>query len=296
MTDYRINGRKSLRDAERNLRLHLDPFFQGMRAPSITTALVKRYTEQRQLEGAANATINRELAALKRMFNLAARSTPPKVALVPYIPMLSENNVRQGFFEHDEFVALRAALPEELKGMITFAYMSGWRVSEITGLDWSQVDLNEGIVRLEVGTTKNKEARIYYLDEELMEVFRSQFANRKLGCPCVFPRDGKRVKEFRKTWNKACKDARIGKRLFHDFRRTAVRNMVRAGIPERVAMMVSGHKTRSVFDRYNIVSPDDLKQASSKMETYLQTQSTSLGTILGTVRNLPTKKEVGCVS
>jgi integrase len=98
------------------------------------------------------------------------------------------------------------------------------------------------------------------------------------------------------TWNKACKEAKIGKRLFHDFRRTALRNMVRAGIPERVAMMVSGHKTRSVFERYNIVNPDDLKQASSRMESYLQTQSTSLGTILGTVRYSPTKKEVGCVS
>jgi integrase len=296
VTDYRINAKRSLARAKRSVKLHLDPFFHGMKAPNVTTTRVKRYIEKRQQEGAANATINRELAALKRMFNLGARSTPPKVVRVPYIPMLAENNVRQGFFEHDDFLALRDAIPHELKGMLTFAYKTGWRVSEVTGLTWPQVDLKGGIVRLEVGTTKNKEARIFYLDEELMEVFRAQFANRQLGCPYVFHRDGRKIKEFRKSWSRACREAKIGKMLFHDFRRTAVRNMVRAGIPERVAMMVSGHKTRTVFDRYNIVSPDDLKQASGKMETYLRAQKTATGTVSGTVRDLRTKEEVSHVS
>ncbi|MGD8764477.1 MAG: site-specific integrase [Desulfobacteraceae bacterium] len=199
--------------------------------------------------------------------------------------MLKENNVRKGFFEHGDFLALRDALPSYLKGFVTFGYKFGWRFSEIAGLTWSQVDLAQGIVRLEVGETKNDDARTVYLDDELNEIFRRQWESRKENkklVPYVFTnKDGEgRIKDFRGAWNAACKKAGIGKRLFHDFRRTAVRNMIRSGIPERVAMMISGHKTRSVFDRYNIVSDADLKIAAQKQESYLETQ---MGTISGTI-------------
>jgi integrase len=248
----------------------------------------------RAKHGASKASINRELSALKRMLNLGLRQTPPKVERVPYIPMLKENNTRKGFFEHHEFLALRAALPEYLKGFVTFGYKTGWRSSEITNLTWRQVDLDQGIVRLEVGETKNNEGRTVYLDQELKEVFAKQREFRKQAGalnPYVFtnPEGTDKVKDFRKSWLTACKNAGLGKRLFHDLRRTAVRNMVRAGVPERVAMMVSGHKTRSVFDRYNIVSPDDLKLAAQKQEIYLRSQ---MGTKLGTVVDFETKKEV----
>ena len=122
--------------------------------------------EKRLKDKAANATINRELAALKRMFNIGAKQTPPVVDRVPYIPLLKENNARQGFFEHGEFLALRGALPSYLKGFVSFGYKVGWRVSEIAGLTWNQVDRNQGIVRLEVGETKNDAARTVYLDDE----------------------------------------------------------------------------------------------------------------------------------
>jgi integrase len=309
LQDYRINKKKSLKRAENSVD-HLKKTFEGMRAVDITTPRIRGYIEDRMKwtcnkceekfdpqnkcpscdgddlkSGAANATINRELSALKRILNLGAQQTPPKVDRVPYIPLLEENNIRKGFFEHGDFLALRAALPSHLKGFITFGYKVGWRVSEIAGLTWKQVDLNQGIVRLEVGETKNDEGRTVYLDDELKEIFNQQWesrkANRKL-LPYVFlNKDGcDRVKRFDKSWKNACKDAGIGVRLFHDFRRTAVRNMVRSGIPERVAMMISGHKTRSVFDRYNIVNDQDLKLAALKQQAYLDSQT---GTILGTI-------------
>jgi integrase len=294
LTDYRINRQKSLDRAELSVK-HLGGMFEGMRVTSIDTPKINTYIERRLTEGAANATINRELSALKRMLNLGARQTPPKVSRVPYIPMLKENNTRKGFFDYWEFVAVRDALPDYLKGYVTFAYKVGWRKEEISGLMWSQVDRENWIAYLHPGDAKNDEARTVYLDEEVKEVFKEQWISRKKNgilTPYVFPNwDGTgKIKNFITAWKTACKKAGVGNKLFHDFRRTAVRNMVRAGIPERVAMKVSGHKTRAVFDRYNIVNDTDLKLAAQRQEAYLQTQ---MGTISGTVSKIQhiTKKE-----
>lgn len=338
LTDYRINNRKSLDRAELCVK-HLGRSFEGTRIPDITTPKIQKYVSDRmkwkctecnkefhvedQLKcpkcggenlnkGAANATINRELSALKRMLSLGAKQTPPKVNRVPYIPMLKENNIRTGFFEHDEYLGLLDALPPYLKPFVTFAYKFGWRDQEISDLTWSQVDRLKGIVALEVGKTKNNDARTVYLDDELRETFNLLWEARKRNSkltPFVFPNDkgNGHIQNFRKSWNTACRKAglgygyKIGKKyvekwkyklpsgpILHDFRRTAVRNMVRSGIPERVAMMISGHKTRSVFDRYNIVSDADLKLATQQQEAYLKSIT---GTISGTVHDLGNKKE-----
>jgi len=289
--DYRINQKKSLVRAEISMN-HLKAHFEGMKVPAISSPMINSYIEKRLNDNATNATINRELAALKRMFNIGAKQTPPVVDRVPYIPLLKENNARKGFFEHGQFLALRDALPSYLKGFATFGYKVGWRVSEIAGLTWNQVDRSQGIVRLEVGETKNDDARTVYLDDELKEFFNHQWQIRKTAkklLPYVFPnREGTdKIKRFDKVWKKACQEAGIGIRLFHDFRRTAVRNMVRSGVPERVAMMISGHKTRSVFDRYNIVNDQDLKLAAKQQAAYLRGQS---GHNLGTICHFLPKK------
>jgi integrase len=281
--DYRINQKKSNQRAE-IVSKHLTDYFGGMKATQITTALIKEYVDRRMGKGAANGTINRELAALKRMFNLGRQNTPPKVGLVPYIPMLKESNVRKGFFEHEQFVALRNALPYPVNSITTFAYHTGWRKKEILGLTWDRVDLKEGTIYLNPGETKNEDARTLYMDEELLHEMQFLHMNQVKGCSFVFQRDGERVKDFRATWDKACKETKLEGKIFHDFRRTAVRNMIRAGIPERVAMEISGHKTREVFDRYHIVSAEDLKLASRKHQEYLEKQTVlenkyNLGTV-----------------
>jgi len=143
---------------------------------------------------------------------------------------------------------------------------------------------------LEPGETKNKEGRTVYLDGQLREVFRKQWSQRKklkTVLPYVFQSEfgTDRVKRFDKAWRSACKKAGIGGKTFHDFRRTAVRNMVRAGIPERVAIMISGHKTGSVFDRYKIVDDADLRLAAQRQAKYLESVT---GTVTGTVRKILT--------
>jgi integrase len=298
-----------------------------MRVTEIATAGIKDYISSRLEAGLSNASINRELAALKRMFNLGLKCTPSKVRQVPYIPMLKESNVRKGFFEHEEFLALREALPDYLRPVVTFAYHIGWRKKEIVKLTWDRTDLKQGIIRLEPGETKNSEGRTVYLNEELLELLRTLQAARRLGCPYVFHCQGRKIGDIRKSWEPAfmqighgaiyrCKDCGHqmeftrkvrGKdflctqckskdlkwegKIFHDFRRTAVRNMVRAGIPERVAMQISGHKTRSVFDRYNIVSQTDLKEAAKKQEIFLR--SVENGYNLVTMdKKMPLKPEI----
>jgi integrase len=278
LTDYRVNDKRSLDKAVRCAN-RINVFFGGLKAHTITTDLVKRFVVQRQ-EEAENATINRELAALKRMFNLGLQAE--KIQRRPYVPMLKENNVRTGFFEHGEFVAFRGALPDYLQPVATFAYYTGWRKGNILNLKWNQVDLNARTVRLNPGTTKNDAGQMVILDGELLETIQGQWERRKVAtipgqsptllCPFVFHRDGKPIKDLRRAWDKARDATGLRTKILHDFRRTAVRDMVRADINERVAMMISGHKTRSVFDRYNIVSEDDLKEAARRHSEHVQGQ------------------------
>jgi integrase len=296
-TEYKIEARKSIDRLDNSIK-HLKKVFDGMRAMEITTARVKRYIELRQNEGARNGTINRELAAVSKMFHLGAQHTPRKVLTVPYIPRLKEARPRKGFFEYPEYKAVLSKLSDFYQGPVIFAYHTGWRQGEILSLKWSNVDLKENTVTLDVGSTKNEEGRVIYMTDELKSLLSKQWRERKASgklLPYVFPNEGRTNRlvktRFNRAWRKACKDAGYPGKYFHDLRRTAVRNMVRAGISERVAMMISGHKTRSIFDRYNIVDDKDLRQAAERIEGFYGSQVTLAVTLGG--QNLPEGRKAG---
>ena len=298
--DYQINKRKTARRIDEYMN-HLKTFFRKMRATSITTERIKTYIVKRQHQGAANGTINRELACLKRMFRLGFQQTPQLVVRVPHIPQLKEHNIRSGFFEHEDFLALRGALPDYAQVAASLAYYSGMRMGEVCSLQWRQVNWTEGKLYLQAQDTKTNTPRVLYLTGDLYRVLQAWKHRCDLkwpACPWICHRGGIRLQSLKHSWRKACqavgvgqmvKDATKGRKVWqgkipHDFRRTAVRNMVRAGVPEKVAMAISGHKTRSVFDRYNIVNEKDLEQAARSLSAYFEQQTVTLAVTLAELR------------
>jgi len=276
LQDYEINQRNTQKRAQQYIAW-LSREFKGLRANEITTPRVNEYILRRKSEGRTNGTINRELAALKRMFHLAAQQTPPLVLVIPHIPKLREDNVRKGFFAEEEYKLLRAALPDHLKIPFILGHWTGMRAGEILMLRWEQVNLEEGWLRLEPGTTKNRRGRTVPLVQEVQEVlqlWREYTILHHPHCPWICHFRGTQLKRVpKRTWDKICERVGLRGKLFHDLRRTAIRNMVRAGIPERVAMEISGHKTRSVFDRYDIVNEADLIEAQRKLEAWAKGKS-----------------------
>jgi integrase len=273
-TDYAINRFRSAEHLTCRLA-HLSNYFANARAIDITSDRIQAYVAERQQSGASNATINRELAVLKRAFALALRAE--RLSHAPHIALLAENNARTGFVEHAEFVAIREQLPDHLKDPIAFLYLTGWRVSEMMSLEWRDIDHGAQTIRLRPENSKNSQSREipFALFPELGEIITRARDNRRLECRAVFHRDGLPIRDFRTSWSNACTQAGLGNVLVHDLRRTAVRNLVRAGVPEAIAMQVTGHKSRTVFERYNIVSPSDKQNALQKLATYLDAQSTT---------------------
>ncbi len=255
---------------------HLDRFFAGRCIAGIGQPEVNRYVSARREEGAVNSTIRRELSTLTRMLRIAYKNG--KLLRLPLVEKPKEGAPREGFFEVQQYDAVRRRLRPDLQVATAIAYTLGWRMqSEVLTLERRQVDLNAGTLRLDPGATKNSDGRLVYLTPDLKTLLGQQLdrvdrLSLRLGriIPHVFPhltgiRCGQRMRDFRKAWATACTKAGVPGKYRHDFRRTAVRNMVNAGVVERVAMAVTGHKTRNVFDRYHIVSPADLQEVARKL-------------------------------
>jgi len=292
LREYKLNGKDKDHIEAGRIRTSLRPFFGSIDANKLTTKQVNAYVDKRKSEDRANATINKELSLLRHSLTLGMAADPAKVARAPKIPELVENNVRKGFFEQGEYKALRDALPTHVRPVLTLAYYTGMRKGEMLKLRWEQVDLVENVIRLEAGETKNGESRELPLDGELLETIRMQRAIRDAQhptCEWVFFSDrGKQIQNFRGAWESACKSVGLWDptkerktkkptskkkfgaptKLVHDLRRTGVRNLVRSGTPEKVCMLISGHKTRDTFERYNIVDRRDVKEAMRRLSLF----------------------------
>ena len=271
LDDYRVNGRRSLETVNAVLKA-LSASFGDDYARDITLDRLNGYVASRLEKGRQPATIVNELAVLRRAFRLAERAGR---AICPPFPQLHVQNARQGFFEEAAFRAVLEYLPDPVKPVAEFGYLTGWRLGEILSLEWRQVDFRAGIVRLEPGTTKNSEGRVlsfvgYRLLDRLLRVQRQRTdtIERTTGqiIRWVFHREGAPIRSFRRVWRTACTRAGVPGRLFHDLRRTAVRNLERAGVPRSVAMKVTGHKTEAVYRRYAIVSEADIAEAVQRLD------------------------------
>ena len=259
-------------DAARHT-IRLAEYFGDIKGEDITEENIKQYSRQRLKHGAAAATLKRELALLKRMLRLSSSRLPR----VPLVDMPRVDNARQGFFEEKDFQAILPHLPPHARNLVEFLYLTGWRSGEAFRLTWPDVDWDEQTVHLR--DSKNREPRLFPFKyhARLEVVLRRQRADvaaweLKKGCAClsVFHWKGRPIQKLRRSWRNACIKAGLPGRLLHDFRRTAVRNLIRAGVQQAIAMKITGHKTDSIFRRYLIVDEELLAQAAGAVAEFME--------------------------
>ena len=271
-------------DAEARWNLHLKTFFGDMRANQVTTDALRRYRKSRMTEAnaPAPATVNRELQVLRKAFKLAAKSSPPKIQVVPQFEMAVEDNTRMTFITEEDKQKLRDAASRDigkktavmkgvyLKCFVELLFGFGWRKGELTGLAVGNVNLAEGFIRLE--DSKNGEPREVPLTPNLKVLLEAIIAGRSTE-ESLFP-----VRDMRHAWKRLCKTAGVksGKAegyVIHDSRRTAARTKRAAGVSETVTCKIMGWKPGSkMFARYGIVDRADMAEALKRSEQWERDQ------------------------
>lgn len=282
--DYVDHGRKDLDGAKQFLEFW-EGHCGGKLADDINGDLLKDWAREWKKNGLSSARCNRRIAFLLRGFRLASEKTPPIVNAIPAWSKLQEAPPRQGFREWHEFVAIREALPLHGRVPVSVKYWTGMRSSEVHGLLWIQIrfDHREKIVYIHLPDSKSGRPRLVAFGGDLYTELAEWEKYTKTEYPCeyVCHRKGKRVKSIKTAWMSACvkvglgswthpREKYVGQRgyrgpLQHDFRRTAVRNLDRAGVSRQVAMSISGHETESIFARYRIVNEADLIEAGKRV-------------------------------
>jgi integrase len=241
----------------------LKGFFGDCLAKEVTPAAIEKYVLQRQQKKnrigrpLAPATINKELAALKTIFNRAVRDGKADSNPMRHIKLLKENNKRERVLSDDEFKRLLEAAPKHLRPILITAIETGMRRGEIFSLQWDQVDLKKGFITLLAENTKTNEGRRIPISPALHKTLIGLHPKSGL----IFPYHGSEILSVKRSFLESCAKAKIEDFRFHDFRHTFVTNMRRKGVQDRVIMAITGHKTMSMLMRYDTVGLDDLKAA-----------------------------------
>jgi integrase len=263
--DYQRHGKRSI-DTVRHCLKPVKEFFKYDRLIEITRPKIQTYQTERLKAGMARATVNREVRYLLRGFRLLVDGG--RLSSIPRVGMLQGEAVREGFLNKAEFEAVAARLKPDVRDLVRFLYNSAWRSGEALKLEWNKVDLDDWIVRLTRKNEKTKHPRTLPLVGELREVIENRVKARWPDCPYVFHRDGKPIKSFRRAFKAACKDEGLAGILPHDMRRSAIRNFRKAGISESDGMKISGHRTNSVYKRYDIVDEQDQRRAMERAQEF----------------------------
>jgi len=259
--EYQLQGRKSTPETVYRIRVILRHL--GDKAVSaITPSLLRQYAKARIAEGRSGATVNREFAALRRAMNLAYQDGT--LERVPKFPVMRETGIRQGTYTREEFERIVGKLAPHLKAVAWFGYLTGRRRGELLQIRWEDVNLEEGFITIRANTTKTGQPDRLPVTEELMAVIQAMPRSGEW----LFMYRGQRLKHFQKGWRRATRQAGLPGKLFHDLRRTVATDLINAGVSQKTAMAITGHKTTAVFLRYQIVRQDEVKSALDKLNDY----------------------------
>ena len=262
--NHKLNNRTSPANGSYLRRLRRR--FAGYTVSRCTALAISHYMADMQREGRKPETINREMIVLRAALRLGYKHD--LVQRVPTIELLPQLAVRDDFFTREEVNALLPFLPDYLRDVVLFGYLTGWRKGEITGLQWVNVNRSAAVIHLKPAQNKARLVRVLVLQGEMAALIERRWQARRHGrtiCGHVFHRSGRSLKDFSWAWAKGCRQAGLGHRRFHSLRRSAARNMSLEGIPEKVIMAIMGHKTRVMFDHYNIVTEADQRVYAKRL-------------------------------
>ena len=256
---------------------HLDSFFEGMSVLDIDSDAIRSFIKKKR-DRLKDPTIRRILNDLRAMFNQAKREGRIRHSDVPYFAMPDDSKPRKGFLTPDQFQTLLKHIPANLQPVVKFCYITGCRIGAAKQITWVMIAKDFSEIDLPGEITKTGEPLTLPLAGPLEEIARTL---RK-----VFRDESKPVFDvtgFRYAWAHACAAECLGEYepktrkyrglKLHDFRRSAVRNLIRAGVDRGTAMSISGHKTESIFERYNITTTDDRKEALIRVGQYNKQQA-----------------------